>query len=56
MWARKRERNFNNRLVVSNNLCIFATAYNTMVIHPAGRTSDAQLYQPGIFYANWGML
>jgi len=29
----------------------FATANKTMVIHPSGRTSDAQLSQPGIFYA-----
>ena len=38
-------------LQVSGFLRTFATANKTMVVHPSGRTSDAQLSQPGIFYA-----
>ena len=38
-------------LQVSGFLRTFALAYKTMVVHPSGRTSDAQLSQPGIFYA-----
>ncbi len=35
----------------SGIFCTFAPANRTMVDHPVGRTSDAQLSQPGIFYA-----
>ena len=38
-------------LQVSGFLRTFALGYKTMVVHPSGRTSDAQLSQPGIFYA-----
>ena len=36
---------------VSGFLRTFALAYKTIVDYPAERTSDAQLLQPGIFYA-----
>lgn len=36
---------------VSGLLRTFALAYKIMVDHSLGRTSDAQLSQPGIFYA-----
>ena len=38
-------------LQVSGFCCTFALAYKIMVDHSLGRTSDAQLSQPGIFYA-----
>ena len=38
-------------LQVSGFLRTFAIAYKTIVDYPAERTSDAQLSQPGIFYA-----
>lgn len=35
---------------VSGFCRIFANGYKTVVDHSAGRTSDAQLHQPGIFF------